>query len=204
MGLYISSIIACTLTLTLSSSLVAIQAAVSGVLVVPFTTFLLTLLAVHLVIGLIEGAITAAVLVYIKQVRPDVIEGSDTETAKVSTAVFCVTIMLATVIVGCWISLYASGNPDGLEWSYAERPDQPEFTSSISNDSATIAKVDELHSRMSLMPDYTRRPGDLASVPSSAWQSLAAVVGSIATMAVIYLLAQIARRKNGCHAPCPD
>ena len=203
---YISSIIACTLTLTLSSSFVAIEAAASGVLVIPFTTFLITLLIVHAVIGVIEGVITAAVLLYIRQVRPDVIKNNADGSAKLSTAVFCVTILIATLIIGTWISHYASDKPDGLEWSYAERPDQPEFAPAISNDNAIIAKADDLQDRISIFPDYTIRSAQISSASrAKAWQSFAAVIGSIMTMALVYLLSRIAgKRKTDSHAPCTD
>ena len=60
----LSCIAACIAALELGAVLVPVQAALSGVLQVPLVAFLLPMLGVHLVIGAIEGVITAIVLAY--------------------------------------------------------------------------------------------------------------------------------------------
>jgi hypothetical protein len=81
--------------------------------------------------------------------------------------------------------------PDGLEWSYLERPDQPDFKPIISNENSTIADVDELQSKYTPLPDYSVR-GSTAS----GWTSFAGVVGSVLTMIVIWLAVLLLRKKR--------
>jgi cobalt/nickel transport system permease protein len=201
---YLGSIVACLIALVAGAVLVPIEAAVSGVLRVPFYTFLITMVGVHLIIGIVEGLITAAVLVYLRQVRPDIIAECAVNSARLSKPAVYMTIIAATVVIGVGLSHFASSLPDGLEWSYADRPDEPEFEPIIANESQAVTAVDNLQSRYSPLPDYTIRTGAFGQdAPGGAveagagWQSFAAVSGSGATMGVIWLGAWALRKKNG-------
>jgi len=201
---YSGSIVASLIALVAGAVLVPIEAAVSGVLSVPFYTFLLTMVGVHLIIGIVEGLITAAVLVYLRQVRPDIIAECAVNSARLSKPAVYMTIIAATVVIGAGLSHFASSLPDGLEWSYAERPDEPEFTAIISNESHAVAAVEDFQSRYSALPDYTIRggafgqSGPVEAVEAGAgWQSFAAVSGSAATMGLIWLVAWLLRTRNG-------
>ncbi len=193
----VAGLIACVFALEVGAVLVVIEALFSGVLLVPFSTFLITMVGVHFLVGLIEGLITTAVLAYIRQVRADIITACPAEQVKLTKPVFLITLVIAAVIIGAGISLLASEMPDGLEWSYAERPDQPEFEPIVSNQDNVIAATDELQDRFSLMPDYTKRSASLGTAAAvegsagAAWTSFAAVFGSVATMLFIWLAARL-------------
>ena len=113
-----------------------------------------------------------------------------------------ITLVVFTVAIGAGLSLLASGMPDGLEWSYAERPDQPNFEPAVSNDDPTIAAADDFQSRYSPLPDYSIRASELGKAAeqeveaAAGWTSFAGVVGSGITMAVIWLTAQLLRKKR--------
>jgi cobalt/nickel transport system permease protein len=192
-----ASVLACVSALEAGAVLVVIESALSGVLLVPFSTFLITMVSVHFLVGLVEGLITAAVLVYIRQVRADIITAAPAAYTRLTMPVFLITLLVAAVVIGAGLSLVASGMPDGLEWSYAERPDQPGFEPVVSNNSDIVAAADDLQDRYTLMPDYTKRSaalGTAAEAENSAgagWTSFAAVFGSIVTMLVIWLAAKI-------------
>ena len=202
--IYIGSIVACLVALVAGAVLVSVESAVSGVLSVPFYTFLFTMVGVHLIIGVIEGVITGAVLLYLRQVRPDIIAAGTANTGRFSKPVAYMTIIAATVVIGAGISHLASSLPDGLEWSYAERPDEPDFESIVSNQSPAVTAVEDFQSRYSVLPDYTIRSGafgqkatDVAAEAGAGWQSFAAVCGSAATMGLIWLGAWGLRKRNG-------
>ena len=183
------------------SALVTIQAAISGVLQVPLATFMLTMLATHLIIGALEGIITACVLEYLRQARPEVVTSLNTAPAKITKQALYFTLILATIITGAIISLFASSNPDGLEWSYSHRPDQPEFKTIVANDSPLVTLTDNLHAKLAPMPDYTINSAN----PAAGWTSFAAVTGSAAVMAMIFISSRLLSRRNGRqNAPCPD
>jgi cobalt/nickel transport system permease protein len=199
---YIGAMLACLLALEAGAILVPIQAALSGVLAVPFSTFLITMIGVHFMIGFIEGLITVAVLAYLQQVRPDVVLDSLPGKVRLSRTAVLVTLAVVTVITGAGLSLLACDFPDGLEWSYAERPDQPDFESVISNDDSRITAVDDFQSKYSLLPDYSGRTSKFGQLAveeadlSAGWTSFAGVVGSAVTMGLIWLAAWFLRKRR--------
>ena len=199
---YIGAMLGCMVAIEAGAVLVPVEAALSGVLAVPFTTFLTTMLGVHLLVGLVEGLVTIAVLGYIQQVRPDIVADNLQGKVRLSKKAVLITLTVFALITAGGVSLFACGFPDGLEWSYAERPDQPDFEPVVSNDSAAIVKVDDFQSRYSLLPDYSIRGSEsgTAAEPkvsaAAGWRSFAGVFGSITTMFVIWLTAWILRRKN--------
>ena len=109
-----------------------------------------------------------------------------------------ITLGVFTVVTGAGLSLLASDSPDGLEWSYSKRPDQPDFKAAVANNDSTIVAVDDFQSKYSPLPDYSLRssaagrPGEV----SAGWTSFAGVLGSAITMVVIWMTAWILRKKQ--------
>jgi cobalt/nickel transport system permease protein len=200
--IYIATLLACVIAIEAGACLVPLQAALSGVLAVPFLTFLATMLGVHLLVGLVEGLITVAVLGYLQQVRPDIVLDSLPGKVRLSRKAVLVTLVVFTIIIGAGFSLLACSLPDGLEWSYAERPDQPDFKSAVENQDPRITAVDDFQSKYSPMPDYSVRSAKLGQAPAgeieavAGWTSFAGVLGSALTMAFIWLTARLLRRKQ--------
>jgi cobalt/nickel transport system permease protein len=155
-----------------------------------------------LLVGIVEGLITLAVLGYLQQVRPDVVPGRLPGKVRLSKKALVATLAVFAVVIGAGLSLIASGLPDGLEWSYAERPDQPHFEPIVSNEDPTVAGVDDVQSKYSLLPDYSVRTSKLGellreeSETAAGWTSFAAVVGSLLTMGLIWLTAWILRKRQ--------
>jgi len=199
---YIGSMLACVIAMEAGAILVAIQATLSGVLAVPLPTFLITMIGVHFLVGFVEGLVTVTVLAYLQQLRPDIVADSLPGTVRLSKNAVLATLGILAVITGAGLSLLASDLPDGLEWSYAERPDEPGFETVVSNPDSRITAVDEFQSKYSLMPDYSARASKLGDVADrqadigAGWTSFAGVVGSAVTMAVIWLTAWMLRRKQ--------
>jgi hypothetical protein len=126
-----------------------------------------------------------------------------------------VSLGLLTLFLAAVLSLFASNRPDGLEWSYAERPDQAEFETIVQSPQQTEA-VDEWQERYALLPDYSRRStplghtltdgidtaagtqgtGTLGTGTNARWTSFAGVIGSILTMGLIWLIAYFLRTRT--------
>lgn len=198
---FVGAMVACVLSVEVGAVLVCIEVGLSGVLVVPFGTFLVTMLGVHFLVGVVEGFLTVAVLAYLQQVRPDIVKDALKGKVRLSKKMVMVTFIVFTVLIGAGLSLLASGFPDGLEWSYAERPDEPEFEPSVENDDSKIAAADDFQSRYSPLPDYTLRGSELGTLnteseASNGWTSFAGVIGAAVTMAVIWLLAYLLRKRR--------
>ena len=115
-----ASILGCVLTLQMGAFSVTIETLLSGVTELPFTVFLATMQPIHLAIGFVEGLITAAVLVFIYEARPELLWGIGEKSSaegKLSLKNTVLVIAVAAAICGGAISLFASAFPDGLEWS---------------------------------------------------------------------------------------
>src|SRR5665647_336518 len=74
---------------------------------------------IHLAIGAVEGLVTAAIVTYIWNSRPEIIERAATGQAIGNVSIKKVVAGLVTiaVITGVGLSWFASSNPDGLEWA---------------------------------------------------------------------------------------
>lgn len=133
---------------------VVLETKASGVTALPFKTFLLLMQPIHLAIGLVEGLVTAAVLCFLNSVRPELLasalEGKKLCGGASLKKVLIVFVALAALLAGV-ISLYASRNPDGLEWSIKGITGSTELKSSDSVHKATGKAV----KKTALMPDYS-------------------------------------------------
>ena len=203
--MYLATVIASTVALVVGAMLVTIQVRLSGVLLVPTATFLMTMVGVHTVIGIIEGLITTAVLLYLKDLRPQIMVDS-IEPVGPPRRLLYATVLAASLVIGAGLSLLASDKPDGLEWSYSTRPDQSEFKPMVSNENSTVEAVEEFQSRYSPLPDYSiRTHSEDVAQAAMGWTSFAAVAGSAMTMAVVWLVGWAIRKRDGVsNAPYPN
>ena len=68
-----ASLLGCVITLQLGAFSVCVETSLSGITELPFGTFLGIMQPIHLAIGLIEGLITAAVLLFVYESRPELL-----------------------------------------------------------------------------------------------------------------------------------
>ncbi len=118
--LILASVLGCVITLQLGAFSVCIETMASGITELPFGAFLGLMQPIHLAIGLVEGLVTAAVLVFVYESRPQLLEviGKEEKKAgKLTVKKTVIVLGIAALVVGGICSQFASGNPDGLEWS---------------------------------------------------------------------------------------
>ena len=192
MKIIVASILGCVVTLQLGAFSVVVETSLSGITELPFGAFCALMQPIHLVIGLIEGIITATVLTFIYESRPELIKEVDSSDSAVSNKrslkTVVVILMVVVALTGGVLSLFASSNPDGLEWAlfgnseagYSEnmRLDEDEYGIS-SNAADKAAAVQE---STVFLPDYAFADSD-----SVAGTSVSGLVGSamVAAAAVI-------------------
>lgn len=204
-AMYAAAVVASTGSLIVGATLVVAETWLSGVLVVPAATFLATMVGVHIVIGLIEGVITAAVLIYLRRIYPAIVLEGAGDVSPSRRRLIYAGLLAASLVIGAGLSLLASEKPDGLEWSYAERPENPEFEPMVANDNTVIARADAFHGRYALLPDYSIRAGDGNDDPQAGWTSFAGVAGASLTMGILWLSGWVLSKRNGTfHAPRAD
>lgn len=158
----VSSVWGSIFTLQLGAFSVTLETLLSGITNLPFTTFVGVMQPIHLVIGAIEGAITASVLCFVFEVRPELLWNpykSETGNNKLSYKKTLIILTIAFVIIGGTISLLASSNPDGLEWSIQKLTGDTEIESKEDEIFQTASKVQEV---TSFLPDYTFKDNETA------------------------------------------
>jgi len=115
-----ASVLSVVLGLQLGAFCVVLETLASGVTELPFGAFAALMQPIHLAIGLVEGLVTAAVLCFLQDTRPELLSASlDARRldAGVSLKKVLIAFAVLAVVLGCGVSRYASTHPDGLEWS---------------------------------------------------------------------------------------
>lgn len=151
-----SSIVA----LEIGALLVTIETEMSGITALPFSTFIQFMTAIHLPIGLVEGLVTAALIIFIAKYRPQILDQDlkPAETERKSLKPIYISFAVITLILAGGFTILASEYPDGLEWSVDKVTQGAEFVSSTPP--------------TAFMPDYD--------------SSLAGIVGAFIVMVLVW------------------
>lgn len=187
----LASILGCVITLQLGAFSVVLETTVSGVTELPFGAFVGIMQPIHLAIGLVEGLITSAVLLFVYESRPELlmdVENTPAVQAKRSVKTTLVILAVLVLVVGGGLSLAASANPDGLEWSmfgnaesgYSENMGLDEENYGIASAAAdTAASIQE---KTAFLPDYAFANSDSAAGTSVSGIAGSAIVAGVALL----------------------
>lgn len=187
----LASILGSVITLQLGAFSVCVETLISGVSELPFSTFLLTMQPIHLAIGFVEGLITAAVLCFIHEVRPQLLWGVNNSEDKKSRLSFRTTMAIMaglTVAVGGLLSLYASAFPDGLEWSM----EKVAGTSELEAEGALYTLADKIQSFFSFLPDYAFKGSE-----SALGTTVSGIVGCLIVALICFVASKLLRFFKG-------
>lgn len=198
----LASVLGCVITLQLGAFSVVLETSLSGITELPFGAFVALMQPIHLAIGLVEGLITSAVLLYVYSARPSLIREVDAKpdaSGRSSMGMVVVVLAATALVVGGGLSLLASSNPDGLEWAlfgnaesgYASNMGLDEEDYGVTSSAAERAA--SIQDSTAFLPDYA-----FADSESPVGTSVSGVVGSAIVAAVaglIYLLI-LSRRKK--------
>ena len=189
----LSSVLGCVITLQLGALSVVLETSLSGITELPFGAFVGIMQPIHLAIGLIEGLITSAVLVFVYEARPELVMDADTGDgavqSKCSLKTTIAILAVVVAIVGGGLSLVASGNPDGLEWSmfgnaeagYSENMGLDEEDYGIASGAAEVAG--SIQEKTAFLPDYA-----FANSDSAAGTTVSGLLGSAIVAGVAVLI----------------
>ena len=173
-----TSILGVVIGLEMGAFAVVLQTLASNITELPFISFVVLMLPIHLAIGLIEGLITSAVVLYVLKDKREIIDNAlnDQQFSKIKIKKQVITFALLALLTGGGLSLYASSNPDGLEWSIEGVTGVGEVEASGSTKDA-LAKV---QSATSFLPDYNFSGSD-----SKLGVSVSGIIGGAATLILI-------------------
>ncbi len=175
-----ASVLGCMVTLQLGAFSVTLETFASGITELPFSAFVAVMQPIHLAIGLVEGLITAAVLVFIYEARPELLWGYSWTEDRQQGGRFTykgtvISLLAAAAVIGGLLSLAASSDPDGLEWSM----EQVAETSELEAEGDVYEIAGQIQGTTAVLPDYAWKNSE-----SAAGTSFSGIVGG----AVVILL----------------
>ena len=184
-----ASVIGCIVGLQLGAFSVTVQTLISGITELPFAIFFGMMQPVHLAIGLVEGLITAAVLVFIYEARPEILYGYVKEDGaakgRMSRKGTVIVLAVVTLLIGGVLSLFASGYPDGLEWSVEKVAGTTELAASGS----VYQFAEKLQGITAVLPDYAFKSTD-----SAAGTFFSGIVGGIIVLAACFFVCMLIKK----------
>lgn len=200
--LVLASVLGCVVTLQLGALSVVVETSLSGITALPFGAFAALMQPIHLAISLVEGGITAAVLLFVYQTRPELLQcASAGAKNRCSRRAALAILAAAALVIGGGLSLLASSNPDGLEWSLFGN-EEAGYSANMGLDeeaygaeSAAAEKAAAVQERTSLLPDYNFAGSDSAAGTSVSGLVGCALVAALA--AIISLAGRAARKRSG-------
>ncbi len=194
--IFIASLLAAVIGLQFGSLGVVLETFISGKTELPLRIFLFMMQPIHLAIGIIEGLISAVIVIYIYQERPEILE--NTFKGKIAKEKpmknLMITIIILTLAIGGIFSLFASEKPDGLEWAMFKTSGK-ENLESPKGIHETFSQIQE---KTSVLPDYDfkgekEEPSDIVN----SGTSLSGVVGGFISLILISGLGYIIRIYKG-------
>lgn len=190
-----ASILATVIGLQLGSFGVVLETTLSGITALPFLNFLILMQPIHLAIGLMEGVITAAVLCFVHQLRPEIMESSFAG-AEIKNGVPMRNILIAltvlTLAVGGGLSLFASSQPDGLEWSI----EKTAGTAELEADGAVLENAALVQESTAFMPDYDFKDSDGAATGTAVAGILGGAITFCIAGAAALVISVVKRRQK--------
>lgn len=160
-GRIVSAALASSLVaLETGAILVTLETELSGITALTFGTFLKFMLSIHFVIGIVEGIVTASLLLFLASYRPQDLYSRQTRETSGNLRrqpVLWIFGFLA-IIFATSFSFLASEKPDGLEWSI-------EKVTGISDTPSTEIPT-------AIMPDYN--------------SEIAGIIGALIVMGILW------------------
>lgn len=199
---WLGAVIAVVVCLELGAIGVVLQTVLSGRSELPFGRFAALMAGIHLPIALVEGMVTAAVVQFVRSMRPSVVNGALSEEParpmagrRESLMPVVLSLGAMAILAGCVLAWFASPNPDGLEWAL-----ERSRTREVKDRPSPVPALERIQEKTALMPDYSlpgagegsdNPAGDDAPGRSSvrAETSVAGLVGSALTFAIVSAVA---------------
>jgi len=188
-----ATVLSVVIGLQLGALSVVLETKMSGITELPLSTFLLLMQPIHLAVGLIEGFATAGVVIYVRTLRPDIVddlEGVKSLSAAGSLKKLIMVMAVLAVVTGGALSWFASTHPDGLEWSIEKIYGKPEVAEKANPLKESLSKLQE---KTAVLPDYSlpskgEHEGNPAWPAVNPGTSLSGIVGGAMVLGFIFIL----------------
>ena len=202
---FAGSLLAAIVGLGLGAFAVVLETTASGITELPFSTFVLLMQPIHLAIGVVEGLVTGAVVLFVYRAQPELLARSAAgkPLGGVRLKPVIVGLGVAALVAGVALSWFAATSSDGLEWSIARATGTEEELQAKS--SAHEAAAD-LQRSTAVLPDYGFKQGEANAEPAAgdeapAWPavdagtSLSGLVGGAIVAGVVVFMGFVLHRR---------
>lgn len=180
----LASLVAAVGGLQLGALAVVLETFASRISTLPPSSFALLMQPIHLAIGVVEGLVTAAVILVVREARPELVGRAP---SRGSLRPVAVGLAAATVLAGGALASLASAEPDGLEWA-AARASGGAITPADGRAHRLLAR---LQRATVLLPEHDLPRHSTPAIPEGGGprpgrgSSLAGLVGSLACLALV-------------------
>lgn len=205
--LFTGGLIAAVAALQLGAFGVVSETTLSGISELPFGTFAAMMQPIHLGIGIVEGLVTAAVVLFVQRTQPELLTrvAERKRFSGLNLKPVLAGLLVAAVLSGAAFSWFASTNPDGLEWSIGKVTGSEELDAA---DEGVYAASAELQEKTSFLPDYGFRQsaeaveaeGEVTWPSVDVGTSVAGLVGGALTLLLAALVGFVLRKRSVAHA----
>ncbi|MDR1616666.1 MAG: energy-coupling factor ABC transporter permease [Syntrophomonadaceae bacterium] len=174
-----ASIISVVAGLQIGAFGVVLETLASGVTELPFEAFIALMQPIHFAIGIAEGIVTAAALCFVQNARPEILESTSNSTrigSSVPIKKILGVMVIVTVFTGGVLALFASSNPDGLEWSM----ERAAGTAELEAEGTAFNTAAAIQETTAFMPDYSF--ANAGEDPPLIGTTVAGIVGGVLTL----------------------
>ena len=193
---------------------VVLETLFSGISALPFSTFVLLIQPVHLVIGVVEGIATATIVAFVHNARPEILHGSlETHTIGIHPIKnVLIVFMAAAIVTGGIVSWFASKSPDGLELAIAKVTGKEELKGPEHGLHGVLSALQE---KTAILPDYSFKKAavvkDNGTQPegekkkdegSKLGTSVSGIFGSFLTLVIIFLTGLVFKKRTFANSGC--
>jgi cobalt/nickel transport system permease protein len=202
----IGAVLSAVLGLQLGALGVVFETFLSRISDLPFATFLLLMQPIHLAIGIVEGLVTAAIVVFVCRARPEILEMNGVSKASGASSLgkILAALLIAAALTGGLVSWFASTHPDGLEWAISGTAGKEELETPKQTLYGWLAALQE---KTAFLPDYGFRESKKEDASEDAWPavdpgtSLSGLLGGALTLITLVLLGVLLKRRKKHHVP---
>jgi cobalt/nickel transport system permease protein len=196
----IGSILGVILGLELGAFSVVLETVFSGITELPFLTFTGMMLPIHLLIAVIEGIVTGTIIIYVKNIQPDLFYSENKSTnSLLNLKKVIISMSVLAIITGGILSWFASSHPDGLEWSMGKISGSEELPP---KETILHKNLYKLQKKTAFLPDYGFAKSEAAEPEKaeseketwpavSGGTSIAGILGGILTLGITILIGSV-------------
>ncbi|MDD4464714.1 MAG: energy-coupling factor ABC transporter permease, partial [Desulfobacterales bacterium] len=193
------SMLSAVTALQLGALAVVLETVFSGISQLPFRSFVLLMLPVHLAIGVVEGLMTSGIIGFVWKARPRMIGETLMPASAGSLKKAAAGFLAATVLTGGFLAWFASSHPDGLEWAV----EKVTGAETLPDSETAIHRVfSDIQNHTTVLPDYSFPSGTREAETAPAWPAVdsgatvSGLFGALLVLALCFLIAMGVKALN--------